>query len=99
MVYGRELNKKPTTFGTTGYTYDNTFVLYDRESESLWYPFGDGAFTAISGKYRGKKIPYLQESCVTPLGEWREKHPNTTVLIGDRSDVIADDVSLSEPRP
>ncbi len=83
MVYGRELDGKPTTFGTTGYTFDNTFVLYDRKTMSLWYPMGDGAFTAISGPYQGKKIPYLSESPVVTLGEWRARHPHTQVLLGD----------------
>ncbi len=76
-----------TTFGTSGYTFKKTFVLYDRATESLWYPTGDGHVTSVSGPRQGKKLPYLAESSVMPLGEWRELHPKTLVLLGDRSDV------------
>lgn len=87
VVYGRELDNQPVTFGTTGYTYKRTFVLYDRKTESLWYPMGDHSFTAVSGPRQGEKIPYLQESGVMSLGEWRKMHPDTRVLLGDRSEV------------
>lgn len=83
MVYGRELNGEVTTFGTTGYTYNDTFVLYDRQTDSIWYPLQDDAFDAISGPQRGQKIPYLAKPDVTTLGQWRQKHPHTTVLLGD----------------
>ncbi len=87
VVYSRELDDAPVTFGTTGYTHKQTFVLYDRESESLWYPLGDSSFTAVSGVRQGEKIPYLQESGVIDLGTWRGEHPDTKVLLGDRAEV------------
>ena len=86
MVYGRQIGGKVTTFGTSGYTYDNTFVLYDRSTESLWYPLEDGKFTAVSGSLQGQTIPYAKQPIVT-LGKWRKKHPDTVVLLGDRADL------------
>ena len=75
MVYGRDVDGEVTTFGTTGYTYKSTFLLYDRATESLWYPLGDDMITAVSGPRRGDRLPYIKESDVTTLGEWRALHP------------------------
>jgi uncharacterized protein DUF3179 len=71
-----------TTFGTSGFTYANTFVLYDRETESLWYPTGDGFITAVAGPRVNQKIQYDSEEPVTTLGEWRAEYPDTVVLLG-----------------
>jgi hypothetical protein len=38
-------------FGTTGYTMGNVFVLYDRASDSVWYPLNDNSCDAVSGPY------------------------------------------------
>ncbi len=84
-MYGRKINGKTTTFGTTGYTYNKVFVLYDRLTDSVWYPLADGAWDAIGGSKRGAKIPFLAEPPVVPLGEWRKKHPATEVLLEDAS--------------
>ncbi len=81
VVYGREIDGRETTFGTTGYTYKNTFLLYDRATESVWYPSNKGEFNAISGELKGEAIPFLAEPQVMTLAEWRELHPNTKVLI------------------
>ncbi len=92
MVYGRELDGEVTTFGTSGYTYKDTFVVYDRATQSLWYPMGDHSFTAVSGQRRGDKLSYLADSNVMELGAWRKLHPDTEVLIGDRS-LVADETA------
>ena len=34
----RELGGEAVEFGTSGYTMDGVFVLYDRTSDSVWYP-------------------------------------------------------------
>ncbi len=96
MVYGREWKGRATTFGTTGYTYNNTFVLYDRASQSLWYPMDDGAFTAISGPRKSEKLPFFDKPPIMTLGEWRKLHPDTRVLLGDRGDV---EPSAETPEP
>jgi hypothetical protein len=78
-------------FGTSGYVYRNTFVLYDRRTESLWYPLDDEKWTAISGPRQGETIPFIDEPRPMPLGEWVEKHPDTVVLLGDRRELEAED--------
>ena len=81
VVYGRELDGEVTTFGTTGYTYNNTFLLYDRKSESVWYPYKSSAMNAVSGQSKGSAIPFLAEPDPLPLAEWRALHAESLVLV------------------
>ena len=81
MVYGREIDGKEVTFGTTGYTMNNVFVLYDRQDESVWYPTDEKHLEATSGASEGARIPFLDRPIPMRLGEWRKKHPNTMVLV------------------
>ncbi|MBW1848704.1 MAG: DUF3179 domain-containing protein, partial [Deltaproteobacteria bacterium] len=37
-VYSRHIDDRTLTIVPSGWTYKNTFVLYDRETETLWYP-------------------------------------------------------------
>lgn len=87
MVYGREIDGQTTTFGTTGYTYRNIFVLYDRLTNTVWYPSSAGAFEGIGGARRGERIPFIEEPPVMKLSEWRRLHPDTEVLLEDASRV------------
>ena len=49
------------TFASVGMLYEDTFVLFDEETESLWYHLeGDIAMTAISGEYAGSRVPELR---------------------------------------
>ena len=84
VVYGREINGEITTFGTTGYTYDFTFLLYDRRTESVWYPYRSGEMNALSGRYAGSALPCLAEPDQMTLAEWRRKHANSTVAVGGK---------------
>ena len=92
VVYGREIDGQTTTFGTTGYTYDFTFLLYDRQSDSVWYPLEKGKLTAVSGAHAGESIGFLDQPKRMRLREWRDKHPNSLVLARARnqSDQSAD---------
>jgi len=83
VVYGREVDGKETTFGTTGYTYNSIFMLYDRLTKTVWYPLDDGAFDGVGGEKLGGKIPFLAEPPIVTLGQWRKEHPNTQVLLKD----------------
>ncbi len=82
-MYGREVGDQVTTFGTTGYTLNNVFLLYDRLTGTVWYPLDDGAFDGVGGKKLGAQIPFITKPPVVPLGEWIKEHPDTTVLLGD----------------
>jgi hypothetical protein len=81
-VCTREIDGRAVEFGTSGYTMDRIFVLYDRDTESVWYPLGDGTFDAVAGERNGLAIPFLAEPAPTPLGTWLEEHPETVILLG-----------------
>ena len=48
MVHGRTKDGKIDEFGVSGYVYKNVFIMFDRRTESLWYPLDDTKWTAIS---------------------------------------------------
>jgi hypothetical protein len=81
VVYGREINGEEVTFGLSGYTMKNVFVLYDRSSKSVWYPLTETHLHATSGSLRGATIEFLAKPAPMPLGEWRTLHPDTKVLL------------------
>lgn len=84
MVYGRTLDGREVTFGTSGYTKDNVFVLYDRLTESIWYPLSHGTMDAVAGPKKGTKIRYLDKPKPMALSKWRDRHPDTKVLMPPR---------------
>ena len=84
MVHGRVNSGSVDSFGVSGYVYKNVFLLYDRRTDSLWYPLDDTMWTAISGPRKGETIPFEAKPAVVTLGEWRAKHPDTRVLLGSR---------------
>ncbi|NQV52166.1 MAG: DUF3179 domain-containing protein [Flavobacteriales bacterium] len=90
IVYSRAYCGEELTFALSGYTYYEdqvmdgvqAFVLWDRETESLWWPFSDDA---LSGPMRGAR---LQEY---PLFKWKvltwaslqQEFPNAQLLATD----------------
>jgi hypothetical protein len=75
-AYRREVEGKTLSFGVSGLVYNSNFLLYDRETESLWLQFTG---EAIAGPMAGKKlerIPIRQEL----LGTWLSRHPLSRVL-------------------
>jgi len=82
VVYGREINGEVTTFGTTGYTYRSTFVLYDRVTNSVWYPQKTNEMNAIGGSCVGESIPFIAKPKIVKLSQWRASHPDSLVLVG-----------------
>lgn len=59
-MYSREIDGQNLTFASVGILYEDTFVLFDEETESLWYHLeGDIAMTAISGEYVGMRSAEL----------------------------------------
>ena len=62
-MYSREIDGKILTLSASGWTYRNTFVLWDYETESLWYHLeGDSGLTCISGFYADRKLPEFQST-------------------------------------
>jgi hypothetical protein len=77
-VYSREIDGRTLSLVPSGWTYERTFVLYDRETGSLWYPFENG-LKGIQGVYLERWLPKLA-SDDTRWREWKAKHPQSRFL-------------------
>jgi hypothetical protein len=76
MVFDRELGERPSTFGVSGLLYRSDLLLYDRETESLWSQI---LGAAVTGPLVGTRLELVRAE-QTRWGDWRERHPSTTVL-------------------
>jgi hypothetical protein len=77
-VYSREINGKTLNLVPSGWTYKNTFVLYDRETGTLWYPYRKGLM-GIQGEYFKQWLPKLS-STDTSWKKWFKKFPDSKIL-------------------
>ena len=77
-MYSRNLNGKILTLAASGWTYKSTFVLYDKETMSLWYP-EKGGLRGISGKHLDQFLPMLKTE-YTQWRRWADDHPDSMVL-------------------
>ena len=79
-VYSRRIDGKILTLSASGWTYKDTFVLYDYETESLWYHLeGTDGLTCISGEFADLKLEEFQ-STKTRWNTWKSMHPDTKFL-------------------
>ncbi len=78
IVHGRKIGETVYSFGHEGVLYRNSFVMYDKQTDSLWvHTTGE----AVKGTCKGKVLPFLP-STVTTWKTWKRLHPKTTVLGG-----------------
>ncbi len=87
VVYDRQICGTEITFAVSGYTYadeniwDNTrsFILWDRETESLWWPLLD---MGVSGHFNGIEMKKFDESTWETLifGDIKTDFPDAQVL-------------------
>lgn len=77
-MYSRRIDGKTLTLSPSGWTYRNTFVLYDRETGTLWYPYSKGLM-GIQGKYFRRWLPKLTSDDTT-WEEWKSRHPASRIL-------------------
>ena len=77
-VYSRQIDGRNLTLVPSGWTYDSTFVLYDRETESLWYPYKKGLM-GIQGVYFKRWLPKLSSED-TRWQKWIKKHPDSRIM-------------------
>lgn len=86
-VYTRQYGDEVLTFALSGYTYYDPnvwngldgFVLWDRETESLWWPLIGKSF---SGKLKNVRLIELDQSMWEDIqwGELKQKYPTAQVL-------------------
>jgi len=77
LAFRREVEGKVLHFGVSGLIYRSNFLLYDRETESLWSQF---LGAAISGPLSGKRLERLLVR-QDPMAVWMERYPASKVLV------------------
>jgi hypothetical protein len=77
-VYSRTIDGQKLTLAPSGWTYKNTFVLYDKETETLWYPYSDG-LRGIQGPYFNRWLPRISSED-TRWEKWQKRHPDSKIL-------------------
>ena len=79
-MYSREIGKAILTLSASGWTYQNTFVLFDYETESMWYHLsGTDGLTCISGNYADRVLEEFP-STLTRWNSWHDQNPQTKFL-------------------
>ncbi len=83
-MYNRALSNQVNrllSLGASGWVYGSTFVLYDQESESLWYPYPEEKLLrCISGQFVGSTLKEIT-AVRTNWQDWFQSHPKSEVLI------------------
>jgi len=78
-VYGRKLGGRTLSFGHEGVLYRNSFIMYDRGTESLWiHTTGE----CIKGELEGQQLEFIS-SVVTSWKKWKAQYPDSLVLEGE----------------
>ena len=87
-IYDRQYGDKTLTFALSGYTYHDDdvwngldgFVLWDRETESLWWPLID---RAVSGSLKGVELLEKDKTNWkdTTWKDIKDNYPNAKILV------------------
>ncbi len=79
-MYSRKIEGEVLTISASGWTYNSTFVLYDYETESLWYHLpGTDGLTCISGTHADKTL-FEFTSTQTRWNNWFTDNPTSKFL-------------------
>jgi hypothetical protein len=76
LVFRRTHEGKTLSFGVSGLLYNSNFLIYDRETESLWSQFTG---QAISGPLVGTTLERIRVRQLTAAA-WRDRHPESKTL-------------------
>ncbi len=78
ILYKTEKDGVKYQMGTSGFLYRSNKLMYDKKTQSLWNTLWG---KPVIGPLVGKNIELDYLSVVTTTwGEWKERHPETTVL-------------------
>jgi hypothetical protein len=78
IPFGSVADGRRLTFGTSGLLYRSNKLMFDHETNSLWNTF-EGV--PVVGELAGSGLRLTPHAVVTTTwGEWRRRHPETTVL-------------------
>jgi hypothetical protein len=76
-VYARDVDARTLTFGTLILRWNRNFVMYDKETGSLW---SQNLGEAMQGPLRGKRLEPIP-SVLTTWKIWSREHPDGTVVV------------------
>jgi len=83
-VYSPLTDDQTLTLAPSGWTYHETngagvslFVLYDKETGTLWYPFDDKGMRGIAGPLQDVLLTEIQKMSPTSFENWKSQHPTT----------------------
>lgn len=80
-MYATDINGRSLTLGVSGMLWENSLVMVDRETGSLWsHLLGE----CMRGSLTGTRLEVIP-SVITTWGYWKSRHPDTTVVIMPRS--------------
>ena len=95
-MYSAKIEGKPTTFGTSGLLYRSNKLMYDRTTRSIWSQLlGEPVIGTLADSRI--KLDFFPVN-LTTWQEWREQHPDTTVL-SRNTGVYPPEVYESETAP
>ncbi len=80
-MYSRKIGQDVLSFGHQGALYRKSFVMYDRQSESLWVHVSG---QAIKGPRKGQQLDFIPSE-IMPWGDWVKRHPMTSALVGEKA--------------
>ena len=76
LAFERNVDGKTLSFGVAGLVYDANFLMYDRETQSLWSQMRGEAIAGPLSGHKLRRVPLRQET----LAAWLERHPDSKVL-------------------
>lgn len=79
IVFNRELETGPSTFGVSGALIESNMVMYDRATETLWQ---QSTGKALAGELFGDQLELHPFQLLT-MGEVKAQYPNAMVLSED----------------
>jgi Protein of unknown function (DUF3179) len=78
IPFESEVGGRVRKFGTSGLLYQSNKLMFDEETKSLWSSLTG---TPVVGPLAGSDLELVALPVVTTTwGEWRTRHPDTTVL-------------------
>ncbi|MEO8505596.1 MAG: DUF3179 domain-containing protein [Acidobacteriota bacterium] len=82
ILFAGEVGGRRLTFGTSGLLYRSNKLMVDRATHTLWHNLTGEAVLGPLAE-RPERLRMLPLTATT-WGDWRRRHPETTVLIPDR---------------
>ncbi len=83
LYLGRLPTGEETTFGTSGLLYRSNKLMFDRSTRTLWSNLtGEPVMGPLAAGATPPSLTALP-LVTTTWRDWRTRHPNTTVMVGD----------------